>query len=412
MMRINKSLLLFVTCSCLLDTLVGMKVECKVTPLMQAADAGEFDKVNELLDKEHVDVNEKGPAGTTALLSAVFGQYGHGRSGVYDAIVARLIQAGSDVNAKLEGNGRSSLIVAAYSGFNKAIRRLLYAGAKIDAQMQDGMTALMHAVISDRGDQDKMETVAVLLDGGARTDIKDQQGRTALDLAGALKEDNLIVKNAVLKMLRVADNQGITPKEKTTWFWAVETGDIDTVESMLQKNPNLAKIKSFNGSTALMKVIKEANNGSWEGFDKKGAEVLDELIKYSDINAQDIIGVTALMYAAYGSSLWANKRVIQALFAAHPDLDKQDADGSTALIMATRQEHADTVTTLLDAGANKNLKDNDGKTALDYAREGKNGEIIKLLEAAPEQKIAEKKQRPPAPKRPAPKLPKKKCAKK
>ena len=61
--------------------------------------------------------------------------------------------------------------------------------------------------------------------------------------------------------------------------------------------------------------------------------------------------------------------IVILLLAAGANVDKQeDYDGWTPLIMAANNGKIEVVKELLKAGANKKLKDNDGKTAYDLAR--------------------------------------------
>ena len=53
--------------------------------------------------------------------------------------------------------------------------------------------------------------------------------------------------------------------------------------------------------------------------------------------------------------------------------------GTSALMMATSAGYVDVVTQLLDHGAQRELKDNNGKSAIDFASERKNKELILLL---------------------------------
>jgi ankyrin repeat protein len=61
------------------------------------------------------------------------------------------------------------------------------------------------------------------------------------------------------------------------------------------------------------------------------------------------------------------------------DVNFRDEWGLTALITATFCNDPAIVNILLKAGANKDIKNNDGKTALDIAKEYDYQEIIELL---------------------------------
>jgi ankyrin repeat protein len=67
-------------------------------------------------------------------------------------------------------------------------------------------------------------------------------------------------------------------------------------------------------------------------------------------------------------------------------MDAQNEKGETALMHAAYFNDADVVSALLAAGADAALKDSRGKTALKYAEENGNRDLIeKLTLAMPEQ---------------------------
>lgn len=53
--------------------------------------------------------------------------------------------------------------------------------------------------------------------------------------------------------------------------------------------------------------------------------------------------------------------------------------GWTALIWAAKQGHTDTVQQLITHGAQRDIQDLEGKTALDWAKENHYLEVVKLL---------------------------------
>ena len=76
-------------------------------------------------------------------------------------------------------------------------------------------------------------------------------------------------------------------------------------------------------------------------------------------------------------SIYGDTGTVQILLDAGADPDIQDKDGKTALYLATLYGKTKTVKALLDAGASLDIQDKDGKTALYWAG---NEEITKLLQ--------------------------------
>jgi hypothetical protein len=91
--------------------------------------------------------------------------------------VRRMIEAGADVNARAE-QGVTALMLAAYGGYTRVARLLIEAGADLDLLANNGCTALMWAALSGRS-----EVARVLIDAGANVDVSQNDGVTALMLA-------------------------------------------------------------------------------------------------------------------------------------------------------------------------------------------------------------------------------------
>ena len=87
---------------------------------------------------------------------------------------------------------------------------------------------------------------------------------------------------------------------------------------------------------------------------------MNELLKYNvDVNAQDILGRTALHTASYG-----NHEIVKDLLNHHADTNIQKYDGSTALMLASKYKHTQNVMELIKHNADVNLQDHKGNTAL------------------------------------------------
>ena len=102
----------------------------------------------------------------------------------------------------------------------------------------------------------------------------------------------------------------------------------------------------------------------------------------SDINIRDSSynDGTALMYQAYHGTVESMESLLAHKPPALPNL--QDRDGNTALHRAVWSgDNPAKVRLLLDYGADKTIRDSDGRTALDCARYWNRPECIKVLES-------------------------------
>jgi ankyrin repeat protein len=84
-----------------------------------------------------------------------------------------------------------------------------------------------------------------------------------------------------------------------------------------------------------------------------------------------------------GASMNGADSVVNLLLGRGADINaRSEISGQTALTAAAAANHKDTVKLLLDRGADVHAKEKDGKTALQYAIQGKHADIIRLLQQA------------------------------
>lgn len=76
-------------------------------------------------------------------------------------------------------DGYTELMCAAWASDLKSVRKALHDGVEVDAQDQEGMTALMHACIR----ADRVDVLKELMAAGANPSIRRASGERAIDLA-------------------------------------------------------------------------------------------------------------------------------------------------------------------------------------------------------------------------------------
>jgi ankyrin repeat protein len=89
----------------------------------------------------------------------------------------------------------------------------------------------------------------------------------------------------------------------------------------------------------------------------------------------NLIGLTALMYAAINNHI----EIVKLLINAGASIEQKASDGSTALYLATQFGYPQIVKLLLDSGANPNIVNKNGTSALAAAVSAGNTDLVQLL---------------------------------
>ncbi|HLK19883.1 MAG TPA: ankyrin repeat domain-containing protein, partial [Bryobacteraceae bacterium] len=288
------------------------------------------------------------------------------------AAVTSSLAHGANVNAR-DAKGATALMYAALYGDTRFVDLLLQKGADPNLSNDLGITPLMWAA----GDFAKTRS---LVAHGANVNARSAYGYTALSVAAASPGNLATVKLLLDKGAdpKAADKDGVGPV-----FLACARGDSDILEELLRHggNPNEKHLKLTE--TALMWASKMNRPRSVELLLKAGAEVnARSAIRVPAQSGQQEVGLTSPL-------LWAAPRndpeAVKLLLSAQADPNAVDMRGLTPLMLAVTNEdqNLETVKMLIAKTEDINHRDENGLTALDWARKwGSATPLVKLLQDA------------------------------
>ncbi len=220
------------------------------------------------------------------------------------------------------------------------IRKLLDAGADVNATQVDGMTALHWAVYND-----DVATARMLVRAGAKVNAANRYGVPPLSLA--CTNGNAEVVKLLLEA--GADAKAALPGGETVLMTAARAGNLETVKALLGRgaDPNA---RERSDQTAIMWAAAEGH-----------APVVKALIDAgADVRAKVKSGFTPLFFAVREGQI----EVARTLLAAGVNVNetfqgdrlarKGLAKGISPLLMAVENGHFELAIALVDAGADPN----------------------------------------------------------
>ena len=182
------------------------------------------------------------------------------------------------------------------------------------------------------------------------------------DFFMALRQDNALAVSALLD--RGFDPNTADPSGENGLILALRIRSEKVARILANAKDTEVEIRNRQDESPLMMA-------ALRGY----VEICANLIaRDADVNKP---GWTPLHYAATGGHL----AVLRLLLDNHAYIDAESPNGSTPLMMAAMYSNAATVELLLKEGADPNLKNELGLTALDFAVRGKKPDSAELLEA-------------------------------
>ena len=280
------------------------------------------------------------------------------RTGLIAGIVAVLAVPAL---AAAQGPDRGlQLVKAVKAGEQAAAVALLEAGADANAAERDGTTALHWAVRND----DAM-LVDRLLRAGARPHPENRYGVTPIALACESASAPVVAR-----LLEAGVSANATgPLGETALHTCAYAGNTAAVRALVAAGASVDPGDNWRGQTPLMWAAAEGHAETMRVLIDAGADVdaRSTIIEWERQRTDEPRdkwlppgGWTPLLLAARESCV----RCVEVLAAAGADLNIVDPEQHTALIIALTNGHFDVAGRLIDLGADLDLQDEVGQTAL------------------------------------------------
>ena len=287
------------------------------------------------------------------------------RRGDFDEL-KQLIPQAADVNEVWGVFDRAALHWIGGDGPAELATMLLDKGAKVDLRDSENKTALHLA--AEAGNIPVME---VLLDRGADINAKDKSGMTPLILV--CRADSKRADVAALLLSKGADVNAGTDLGQTALMYLIVSKDYspELINAILGGGADLNS-QDNSGVTVLMHSIR-LQDQRWQ---LSAALATQPNV---DLAIADNKGDTALHYAAVAGYDDAGK-LINVLMQKGANVNAQNKNGQTPLFCAVHEDRAKNLATLIINGkADVNLADEDGITVLHKAASMNNVSLMKFL---------------------------------
>lgn len=266
-------------------------------------------------------------------------------------MVRRLLLAGADVNAILP-NGCTPLLYALAGNRVSMAKLLLEHGADISITTKEGESALMLSALMGN-----LELVEKLLDMGAEVDAEDDGGWTAL-MAACMKSDR--VSNRHASVSNVFAYSHLKHRKVHTATPAVRRALV----------------------ARLIRAGADVNHEARDGWTPiavaacEGREFIVKQLLQAGAKCNQKAGISPLMTAAISGETGT----IKILLESHSRVNAVSHTGKTALLYAARSGNAEAVKLLLDAGADANYTaPGNGESAVSEAAHGGHEALVDML---------------------------------
>ncbi|HBY06068.1 MAG: hypothetical protein UV38_C0002G0175 [candidate division TM6 bacterium GW2011_GWE2_42_60] len=345
------------------------------TPLHNAAHEQKSETVKLLLERGS-DVNATNEYGKTAL------HYGCKNNNF--EIAELLIAYGANVNL-LCTNGKTALHYSCKNKNLKLAGLLIEHGANVNLKDINGNTALHYSCKNNN-----FELAQLLIHNGANVNLKDKNGKTALKLLsykdsnfnyGSSPEINKTAEQQKCETVKLLIKHGAT----------ANTNDDENQTSLILycKNNNFEQVELFIKRGVNMNVMDNKNQTALHCCCNNNNFELAQLLVNNGANAnlKDIDGKTALHYSCNNNNL----KLAELLVEHGADVNLKDMDGFTVLLRSLEKSDFEMIKLIMNHGARIDITDTAGKIAFDMLK----NQSLKTLDDLCKNLVPAKKQKKP-----------------
>ena len=297
-------------------------------------------------------------------------------------------EAGPPLESLFTETAARDLARAAGDGDAEAVARLVQAGADVNAAGEDGITPLMWALL-----RESLAGFTALLEQGADPNRADDAGVDAVTWAAAADEAYL---TAALK--HGGDPHAVPGGTMGPVHLAAGVGRVESLQMLADAGADL-NVADGQGLTPLAYAAAGGSREAVEWLLDHGASVADPEVA-SPLTLAELYGhdeIASLLRAAMNevtadqvfddarvvelaqAAAAGDRAAVERLAAAGVEVDAQGLGGMTPLLWALRSRNAEGMGALLDAGADANAALPDGNTPVTLAATMPEERVLRVL---------------------------------
>ncbi|TGJ98902.1 ankyrin repeat domain-containing protein [Leptospira langatensis] len=266
--------------------------------------------------------------------------------------VETLLTQGAGIDAK-DDDGRTALMLAEGED---VVEFLIKHGANINAQDADGNSVLFYRLIPilkvKIPDMDDLAEAKRLIESGALVEYMARKGEDAHPVSLL----NMAIRHQSLSLVKFLVENGANPNH--------DPGGIE-------EYPLFLAVGGASSPPSLPITEFLLANGSKAVFTSRLKDVA------TPVGIKQVGARNALHFATETAQM--DLKILDVLVKAGTNINHRDAEGRTPLMEAAQRKNTSVALKLLQLGADTSLTDNQGKTALDLAKEFHLDELERVL---------------------------------